>query len=65
MRRRLGLQSDEMAVALAVWLCSLPALGMIILPLFGPRVGLLTALLVLIALMIVCWGMCGRRLLRP
>lgn len=64
MFRRLGIHSDEMAVALVVWLCTLPLLGLLIVPRFGLPAAGFAALVVLIALMIVCWGMCGRELAR-
>lgn len=64
MFRRLGIHSDEMAVALVVWLCTLPFLGLLMVPRFGLATAGVAALLILIALMIVCWGMCGRELLR-
>lgn len=51
--------SDEMLVALAVWLCSLPLVALLTGRLFGLVGMTVAALIVLIALMVICWGMCG------
>ena len=61
MLRHLGLHSDEMAIALAVWLCSLPLVGFLFLPRIGLQGAGIAAVLVLIGLMVVCWGACGWR----
>ncbi len=51
--------SDDMAVALALWLCSLPLVGLLVVPFFGLIAGLVAAVALLIGAMIVCWGICG------
>jgi hypothetical protein len=55
---------DMMAVILVLWLCSLPFIGLIIAPFFGIQAAALAALLLLIALMLYCWGRCLPLLLR-
>lgn len=62
-RRRFS--SDEMMVALFVWVCTLPVIGLLILPRFGLSGALMAALIALLALMLLCWGMCGRGGFRP
>ncbi len=57
--RRLGLQSDEMALAFVLWMCSLPLLALLILPRFGWQPFGLAALILLAVLAAICWGMCG------
>lgn len=64
MWRWLVLHSDEMAVALFVWLCTLPLIAMLILPRYGLGFTSLVAVAVLFVLMIACWGMCGRKLVK-
>ncbi len=59
MRRRLGFHSDEMRLAFAVWLCSLPLVALSIIPLFGLKVAAAVGLVLFIAAMAVCWGACG------
>ncbi len=59
MFRRLGSHSDEMALALAVWLCSLPLVALVVIPLFGPSVAGVVALALFLVAMAVCWGICG------
>jgi hypothetical protein len=51
--------SETMALTLVVWLCSLLLVGLVIFPLFGSKVALATGLGLLIALLAVCWGVCG------
>lgn len=55
---------EDMALALVVWVCSLPLIALIVVPLFGSRVALFTAILLLILVMVVCWGICGWKLVR-
>ena len=59
MLRRLGFHSDEMALALAVWLCSLPLVAFVVIPLFGLQVAGVAALALLLVAMAICWGVCG------
>jgi len=56
--------SEDMALALIIWLCSLPLFALIVVPLFGARVALVAAILLLILVMIVCWGICGWKFVR-
>jgi hypothetical protein len=64
MRKRLGLHSDEMALALALWLCSLPLVALIVIPLFGLNAAGVVALALLFVAMAVCWGACGWQVLK-
>jgi hypothetical protein len=51
--------SETMALTLVVWLCSLLLVGLVVLPLFGSAVALVTGLALLVALLAICWGVCG------
>jgi hypothetical protein len=64
MFRRLNVFSEDMALALVVWLCSLPLIGFLIIPVWGLKTAGLLALLVLVAIMVVCWGFCGWKVFR-
>lgn len=59
MFKRLGFHSDEMALALTLWLCSLPLAAILVVPFFGLKVAGLVALALLILAMAMCWGACG------
>ena len=59
MLRRLGFHSDEMALALVLWLCSLPLVALVVIPLFGLKVAGIVALALFFVAMAVCWGICG------
>lgn len=59
MFRWLGFHSDEMALAIAVWLCTLPLVALILIPLFGLKVAGVVALALFFVAMAVCWSMCG------
>jgi hypothetical protein len=50
--------SETMAVILVVWLCSLIAIGLIVTPLFGAKAAGVTAVGLLAALLLLCWGLC-------
>ena len=51
-------QWDLMALVLVIWLCSLPFIGLIIAPFFGIKTALTLALLLLIVMLLYCWGSC-------
>jgi predicted ABC-type exoprotein transport system permease subunit len=55
--------SEDMALALIIWLCTLPLIAFIVAPLFGMRVAGLTALALFIAILAACWGVCGWKLI--
>ncbi|MHB8776593.1 MAG: hypothetical protein ACYC6R_02375 [Anaerolineales bacterium] len=59
MLRRLDNRLDDMALAIIVWMCTLPLIGMLVLPLFGLNVGLMVAAVLLIAILVICWGICS------
>lgn len=59
MFKRLGFLSDEMALAITLWLCSLPLVVILVVPFFGLKLGGLAALALLIVIMAICWGACG------
>jgi uncharacterized membrane protein YqjE len=52
-------RSDEMLLALAVWLCGLPLLTLIVLPWLGWPAALTAAAVLLLAALAACWGACG------
>ena len=55
---------DEMVLAIVIWMCMLPLVGLLILPFFGLKVSLLAAAGLLIAVLIICWGICGWKIFR-
>lgn len=59
MRVKLSAFSDTMALMIVLWLCSLPLIALVILPLFGRTVAFTVALALLPVLLLVCWGVCG------
>ena len=51
--------SEDIALALIIWICTLPLVALLIAPLLGTRIAVLTALVLFIVIMAVCWGVCG------
>ncbi len=51
--------SDTMVWLLVAWLCSLPLIALVVVPLLGKTAGVTLAVGLLIGLLIVCWGWCG------
>lgn len=64
MLKRLGLEMNDMAVALLIWLCTLPLIGILIVPFFGWQAGLAAAAALFILAMVLCWGICSWNFLR-
>ena len=62
--RRLAFRSEEMAQAVILWLCSLPAVALVIIPVLGVQAGIVAALLLLVGAMAICWGQCGWKVFR-
>jgi hypothetical protein len=48
-----------MALAIAVWLCSLPLVALVVIPLFGLKAAGVATLALFFVAMAVCWGSCG------
>lgn len=55
---------DDMAVALVLWMCSLPLVLLLVLPFFGLKLAALAALVLLVLALAVCWGACSWKLFR-
>ncbi len=55
---------DDMALAIIIWLCLLPLVGLLVVPFFGLKVGLIAAVVLFIAAMIVCWGACSWKIIK-
>jgi len=50
---------DQMALTIVLWLCSLPLIVLIVLPLLGLQVAVVAALALFFVMLAVCWGICG------
>ena len=61
MDARRGPLSDEMLLPLAVWFCSLPLVAALVIPWLGWPAALSVALMLLLIVLIACWGACGWR----
>ncbi|HKZ82948.1 MAG TPA: hypothetical protein VJ793_04750 [Anaerolineae bacterium] len=59
MLRWLDTHFDQMALTIIVWLCSLPLIVLIVLPLLGLEVAAVAALTMLIIALAMCWGICA------
>jgi hypothetical protein len=64
MLRRLASHFDDMALAIIIWMCTLPLMGWLVVPFFGLKAGLVVAAALFIAAMVICWGICGWKLFR-
>lgn len=53
--------SNTMWLLLALWMCTLPVIGLLVVPLFGLRAGFALALVLLILTFAICWGLCRER----
>ena len=49
---------DTMGLLLAVWICTLPLIGLVIAPLFGVQTAAIIAVILLIVMLVICWGRC-------
>lgn len=51
----------RLGMTLMLWLCTLPLVLLIVFPLWGTRVALVTAAILLVTLLLVCWTLCSTR----
>ena len=59
MFKRLDAHLDRMALTLLVWLCSLPLVAFLVVPLFGLTVASVVALVLFFITLVVCWSICS------
>ena len=59
-----ALRSEDMALTLILWLCSLPLVGFVVVSFFGLKVAVVVAVVLFFAAMAICWGLCGWRLVK-
>ncbi len=64
MLRRFASHFDDMALGIIIWMCTLPLVGLLVVPFFGLKVGLFVAAALFIAAMVICWGICGWKVFR-
>ena len=64
MLRRFAGHFDDMALAIIIWMCTLPLVGLLVVPFFGLKAGLVAAAALFIAAMVICWGICGWKVFR-
>ncbi|HXF69072.1 MAG TPA: hypothetical protein VNK89_04645 [Thermoflexus sp.] len=55
----MGTRLETMGMAFLIWVCTLPLVGLFILPWLGWRVALGTGLGLLVFLLILCWLVCS------
>ncbi len=51
--------SSWMLTSLLIWLCTLPIVGLLILPWLGTRVAIVVAAVLLVASVTACYGICS------
>jgi hypothetical protein len=49
---------EMMGLGLALWICVLPFIGLLVVPLFGIQVGLGTGIALFIVMVVICWVLC-------
>lgn len=59
MFRKFSIHLDDMALALVLWLCTLPLVGLFIVPFFGLKVAAIAAVALFVVAAAICWGICG------
>lgn len=59
MLRRFASHFDDMVLAILTWMCTLPLVGLLIFPFFGLKISLLVAAALLIAVVLICRGICS------
>ncbi len=58
MHRSRAAHEPWMLTSLLLWLCTLPLVGLLVLPWFGARVAVITAAALLVASVTACYAVC-------
>jgi len=64
MLRKFKSQFDDMAIAIVIWMCALPLVGLLIFPFFGLKISLLVAAGLFITILFICWGICSWKIFK-
>lgn len=64
MLRRFTSHFDDMALVIIIWMCTLPLVGLLVVPFFGLKVGLFVAAALFIVAIVVCWGICSWKIFK-
>ncbi|MEX2161570.1 MAG: hypothetical protein WD751_06600 [Anaerolineales bacterium] len=56
MLKGFNLDADDIALAIVLWVCSLPLIALIAAPAFGWKIAGLTAIILLALFLVLCWG---------
>lgn len=64
MLRNFTFDTGDMALAIVLWLCSLPLVALFVVPILGPNVGAIVAVALFFVAMAICWGICGLKVNR-
>jgi hypothetical protein len=64
MLTRLGFDADDLGLALILWVCALPLIALIVMPIFGFQGASLAAIALLLIFLVICWGTFRQRVQR-
>jgi len=64
MFRRFASHFDDMALAVLIWMCTLPLVGLFVLPFFGLETSLIAAMALLITILVICRGICSWKIFK-
>jgi len=64
MLKRFAGHFDDMAIAIVIWMCVLPLVGLLIFPFFGLKISLLVATGLFLTILCICWGNCSWKIFK-
>jgi hypothetical protein len=62
MKQLRSVHSDQMALTLVLWMCSLPLVAMAVIPLFGLKATAIVSAVLFFVAVAICWGICAWRI---
>lgn len=60
-----GMHLEDMALAIVVWMCTVPLVLLLGLPLIGLRLSLVLAIGLLVVVLVICRSLCSSKMLHP
>ena len=64
MNQTTGFQLEIMLFTMLLWVCTVPIIGLVVVPWLGVKTAVIVALVLLPVFLAVCWGICGWYLIK-
>jgi len=64
MNQTKGFQLEIMIFTVLLWVCTVPVIGLVVVPWLGVKTAVIIALVLMPVLLAVCWSICGWNIIK-